>query len=226
MSASARIYIALVAAFGCLALAGSFAAAGQPDWPRFLTYLALALVASALKVRLPGLRSTISLNFLVYLLAVAQLTLRETLVLGMVGTVVQTLWRARRRPRPVQVLFNVAAVLVSLAVAFGLSRAWDSDPSLPALGLAAVIFYGLNTVLISAVIALVQELPFASTLNRCHLWTVPYYLAGAVIALFMVASEDRHGWQAALLLLPLMYLVYRHFRLLVATRGEPEKASA
>jgi hypothetical protein len=225
MPASARIYIAIVAALGFLALAGSFTAGGPPDWPRFLTYLALALIASALKVRLPGVQGTISLNFLVYLLAVAQLTLRETLVLAVVGTVVQTLWRARRRPRPVQVLFNVAAVMISLAAAFWFSHVWGPEPGLPELGLASVIFYALNTVLVSAVIAMVQESPFASILNRCHLWTVPYYLAGAVIALSVVASEDRHGWQVSLLLLPLMYLVYRHFRLLVATRGEIVKTS-
>ncbi|PYT29238.1 MAG: hypothetical protein DMG58_16625, partial [Acidobacteria bacterium] len=46
----------------------------------------------------------------------------------------------------------------------------------------------------------------------CYLWSFPYYLVGSVIAGLVTVSSRAVGWQASLLVLPLMYLVYLFYR--------------
>lgn len=217
MSVSAKAYIAGVIALGLVLLAGSpLVSRPDPDWTRFIAYMVLGLVASSMKVRLPGIRGTCSLNFVVYLLAIVQLSLAETVYLVCAGTCVQSVWKTARKPRLVQVAFNVAAMVLSILPSFAIHARW---PSLPAMALSAGLFYTLDTALISTVIALTQERPLSQVWNMCYLWTLPYYMAGAVIAASAEASRDQVGWAASLLVLPLMYMVYRHYRLLVANHS-------
>ena len=68
--------------------------------PRFISYLALAVAASTLKIRLPHLQGTITPAFVLVLLAIAQLSLAETVVVAALGGAVQVLWRPARRPMP------------------------------------------------------------------------------------------------------------------------------
>ena len=85
------------------------------DLFRFGCFLAVALVASVLKVHLPGIKATMSANFLFILVGILDLTYSETLLMGCLGGLVQTLWRAKPRPRPIQWLFNLATSLYPLA---------------------------------------------------------------------------------------------------------------
>ena len=56
------------------------------DLMRFACYLAVALLASGLKVQLPGIDGTMSVNFFFILLGVLELSLPETLVIGCTAT--------------------------------------------------------------------------------------------------------------------------------------------
>src|SRR6266404_9514854 len=87
---------------------------------RFVTCLVLAVLGSTFKVKLPGMQGTLSISFVLALIAIAQMTLSQFLIVGVVATVVQCYWRARKRPTPVQVLFNISTLVVSVALAFGL----------------------------------------------------------------------------------------------------------
>ena len=64
------------------------------DLTRFLCYLAVAVLASGLKVQLPGIDGTMSVNFLFILLGVMELSLPETLVIGCTATLVQSVWHS------------------------------------------------------------------------------------------------------------------------------------
>src|SRR5215471_4087488 len=81
----------------------------------YFTYLFLALLASTLKIHLPGISGTISVNFLLILMAVATSSFSETVFLAAAACIVQCLWRSRSRPRLVQVAFNVSALEISSA---------------------------------------------------------------------------------------------------------------
>ncbi|MGA7218416.1 MAG: hypothetical protein WBX38_08885, partial [Candidatus Sulfotelmatobacter sp.] len=73
------------------------------DLTRFICYLAVAILASGLKVQLPGIDGTMSVNFLFILLGVIELSLPETLIIGCTATLVQSIWQTRNRLDPVKV---------------------------------------------------------------------------------------------------------------------------
>src|SRR5216683_4130961 len=109
MPKNAKIYIGLIVALGFGLLAGCLVFRAEfPDLPRYFSYLLLAVLASTMKVRLPGITGTISVNFLFILIGIADFTLAETLTMGCLAIVMQCVWQTR--PRLVQVMFNVAAL--------------------------------------------------------------------------------------------------------------------
>ena len=119
MPTKAKIYIGLVIILGFALLAGSVALRSDfPDMPRYISYLLLALLASTFKVRLPGITGTISVNFLLILIGIADFTFTETITMGCAAIVIQCVWGAKRRPQLIQVLFNVAALALSIGVAY------------------------------------------------------------------------------------------------------------
>src|SRR4249920_3092433 len=84
---------------------------------QFICYLLIAILASRLKVNLPGITGTMSVNFLFILLGVLELSFAETLILGTAAILVQCFYRDR--PSPIQVTFNLCASAFSIAVAYG-----------------------------------------------------------------------------------------------------------
>ena len=236
MPTKAKIYIGVIVVLGFALLGvGLFLQPRFPDLPRYLSYLLLALLASTLKVRLPGITGTISANFVFILIGIADFTLSETLALGGAAILLQCVWRTKSRPRFIQVVFNIAALTISIAAAYQVSHftvALARADSLSALlVLAACTFFLSNTLLISGVLCLMEGKPLKKIWQQCYLWTFPYYLVGSAIAGLVTVSGRAMGWEAALLVLPLMYLVYTFYRLyLRRVAPEPDqftlKASA
>ena len=79
------------------------------DLLRFLCNLAVCVLVSGLKVNLPGIKGTMSVNFLFILIGVSQMTLGETMALGCAGTLVQCIWKAKNPVKPIRLLFSVSA---------------------------------------------------------------------------------------------------------------------
>src|SRR5437762_13963611 len=104
---SSAIIVGLTMLAGCLLYGWSF-----PDLSRYFGYLLLACLASTLKIKLPKIRGTMSVNFLFILIGVAQLTIAETIALGCVAALVQCLWRPRNRPTMAQALFNISTLVM------------------------------------------------------------------------------------------------------------------
>jgi Ca2+/Na+ antiporter len=232
MPKNAKTYIALIVTLGFALLAGCLVfRADFPDLPRYYSYLLLAIVASTMKIRLPGITGTISVNFLFILIGIADFTLAETLTMGCLAILMQCLWRTRRRPRVVQVAFNVAAMAVTIAAAYQVSHfamALARAESLSAmLALAACVFFVSNTLLISGVLSLLEGRPLNKIWQQCYLWSFPYYLVGSAIAGLVTVSGRAIGWHGSLLVLPLMYLVYTFYRLyLERVAPEPDEFAA
>src|SRR5438874_5440054 len=59
------------------------------DVLQFLCYVALTAIASALKVVLPGLEGTVSVSFIFVLVGVCNMSLSETLALGLTAAIVR-----------------------------------------------------------------------------------------------------------------------------------------
>lgn len=203
-----------------------------PNLPRFLLYVLLALLASTLKVRLPRITGTISVNFLFILIAIVEFSFSEAVALGCASAFLQSIWRAKQKPQPVQILFNVACLAVSVAVAyagshFALSLA-RTDSLAVLMGLATCLFFVVNTGLVAGVLSLVERKPLSKIWRQCHVWSFPYYLVGASIAGLICVANRTAGWKVSLLLLPVMYLTYLCYRLYVerTIQQEPQPAPA
>lgn len=116
MTLQARVFIAIVSCAGvCVLLWGALHWTSHEP-AKFLIYLLVALLASRLKVHLPGITGTMSVNFLFILLGVVELSLPETLALGCSAILMQCFHRDR--PSLVQVIFNVCASAWAIAAAY------------------------------------------------------------------------------------------------------------
>ena len=213
---AARVFVTLVVSAGVLMLAGAAFQWTSENPLRFMTYLTLAVVASTLKIRLPGIRGTLSPGFVLVLAAITQMTFSEVVVMTTVVGVVQVLWRSTRRPMLAQVLFNPACLTLSAALAFVLCRVvlepWFGHSLVGELIVATLALYGSNSLMLATVLALADEKPLAAVWQLCYFWSLPYYLVGAAVAGVMIATSRMADWPASLLILPLMGLVYLSYR--------------
>src|SRR5215470_3047297 len=149
MPTQAKIFITITAALGATVLASSFLHWHSDDLLRFGCYLLIAVLASTMKVTLPGIEGTMSVHFLFVLLGVMELSLTETLVIGCAAALLQCLWKPKRRPEPAKVLFNVfgmtANAIYVTYFAYHLS-AGALKKSLPLMiGAAACAYFLSNT---------------------------------------------------------------------------------
>src|SRR5437762_10837598 len=122
MATKAKLYIATIATLAAAILAVVASRWNPESLSRFALFFGLAMVASAMKIRLPGFKTTISTNFVFILVGIALFSFSETVLIGLGGALVQSLWKTQSRPKPVQVLFNGACLTVSTAAAFSASH--------------------------------------------------------------------------------------------------------
>ena len=217
MPSLAKAYIAIITAVAATVLTVVASRWNPENLLPFLLFFAVAMLGSAMKIRLPGFKTTISINFVFVLVGIALFSLSETILIGLGGALVQSLWKTQSRPKPVQVLFNAACLTVCTAAAF-----WTSH-SVPAmLGLnsvAAIMVLGagvyvvLNTGLVSLVISLAEQRSLRETWSSCYEWTFPYFLVGAAMAGLSGGTSHGANLGLTLLVMPAMYLVYVYYRM-------------
>jgi putative nucleotidyltransferase with HDIG domain len=197
---------------------------------KFALYLVAALLASSLKVTMPGIEGTMSMNFLLTLLCILELGLPETLLIAVMKTIAQFYWKPAKQPKPIQLVFNLSQVILCSAAAYGAYKLFSGHsahgPDTLALLAAAVVHFACNTLAMSIVIGLTEEKPIRGVWTETYLWTFPYYMVGAAIAGFVSFFLDGQiGWQATLLILPPIYLMYRSYHLYLG-KLEAEKLHA
>src|SRR5579862_6472177 len=198
LSIQTKVFVGITASSGMVVLGYALLHWESQDLVRFACYLAVALLASGLKVQLPGIDGTMSVNFLFILLGVLELGLPETLVLGCTATLVQSVWQARKRIDPIKIIFNVGmmanACYLTYVTYHSLSGRFDSNKPI-LLMLAALVFFFANTLPISAVIALTEGKSSRKVWSECYFWSFPYYLVGAA-AVGLVGIVNRSaGWE-------------------------------
>ena len=219
MNTFAKIYIAIVMALGASLLIAGSLYWSSTDPTRFFVYLLLGLLASTWKVKLPGLTGTISGNFLFVLIGISAFSFAETVILAAASALVQSFWRVKRNPLPVQVGFNMTVLATSAGTAWlvaeGISKYLKPHSLIVLLVSAACVYFVANTGLVSGVVALVEQKRFTTVWRECHGWSFPYYVMGAGLAALISISGQTAGWNVSLLIVPAMYLVYTYYRFYV-----------
>ena len=217
MSKRATLFIGMTAAVGVSVFAYALSHWQGTGWERFSCYLLIGVLSSGLKIQLPGIDGTMSVNFLFILLGILELSLPETLIVGCTATLVQCLWQARQKVLPAKVIFNVFMMANAVALSYFAYRRvagilGENTPLL--LVVTALLFFLANTVPVSVIISMTEGKSPRKVWADCHFWSFPYYIVGAAIV-FMVGFANQHvGWQTSLLVLPPIYWVYRSYQLI------------
>jgi MASE9 len=217
MPSLAKAYIATIAALAVAILTAVASRWNPENFLGFLLFFALAMLGSAMKIRLPGFKTTISTNFVFILIGLALFSFGETVLIGLGGALVQSLWKTQTRPKAVQVFFNAACLTVCTAAAFWTSHTVPAMLGLNSIAvmivLGACVYLLLNTGLVSLVISLAEGRSLKEIWSSCYEWTFPYFLAGAAVA--GLASAASHGTNLgiALLVASAMYFVYVYYRM-------------
>src|SRR5580658_10137271 len=207
----ATIYIGLIAAAGLAIVLHGVAIWDRQEWIRYLAYCAISLIASGMKVSLGGVTGTMSMSFVFVLIGLSELGLPRTLVMGCLGMLMQCIFHARIRPKPVQVIFSVASMACSIQVAYAVLRLVSHDLAVEApvrLLLASAAFFVTNTLSVAGVIALTEGKQVLTVWREAYFWTFPNYLAGAAVAWGVDAVSHQFGWQTSFLVLPVLYVIY------------------
>ena len=229
MKPIAKAFAASIILLGTVTLLSAYVSWHCESALRFGIYLVLTLVGSGLKITLPTVRSTMSVNFFFVLVCIAQLTMGETMVIGAGGFLVQYFWRGKSKPRLLQVAFNLSTAALSAGAAWQLFH-WpllrDAGVEFPLmLAAAAIAYFLMNTCPVAIIIALTEGKPLLQVWRDCYLWAFPYYLLGAALAGAFDWGSKTAGWQVAILGLPSLYLIYLSYNTYLK-RLEAEKLHA
>jgi hypothetical protein len=216
MPRTARTYITLILISGAAVLLLAARLWSSTSLAQFLMLLGFTALSSTLKIRVPGIESTMSPNFVFLLLAMLCSSFSEVVVIALVAALVQSLWRSKR-PRFVQVVFSAAALVLTASVAFqsahlllGLSA--SNSPVVFAV-LAGSLYLPLNTALVSAVIGLVEGRSLVQVGRICYECVFPYFMGGIVFAgLVSTAFPRSTVWNGAVALFPLVVLGYLYLQ--------------
>ena len=226
MKPSVSAFVTVSASVGAAVLAVALLHFHSDDPLKFGCYLAIALLASTLKVKLPGMESTMSVHFLFVLLGVLELSLGETLLIGCSATLIQSVWKTKHRPEAIKVAFNVLGMASpAILLTYRAYNSWGAHTArnIPILLLVTAFTYFLaNTLPVSVVISLSTGTRFWTIFSETFIWYLTYYLVGAAVVGLISAVDHYIGWQSALCAMPLMYWVYRSYHLYVS-RLEDEK---
>src|SRR5256885_13838642 len=130
MTTKAKLYIAIMTALAAAILAVAASEGNPKVLGQFVLFVGLAMLGSTMKIRLPGFKTTISTNFVFILASIALFSFGETVLIGLGGALVQSLWKTQTRPEPVQVLFNGACPTVCTAGGLWPSHAIPTVPCL------------------------------------------------------------------------------------------------
>src|SRR5215467_4344022 len=217
MSKQARLFLFIVCMAGLATIVYGGLAWRISDPAKFAAYVLTAILASRLKVELPEITGTISVNFLFILIGISELGFSETLVLGCSAILVQCLLTRRRWPRVEQVLFNISSAAVAIWASYfcfhgPLSSRLHSNSAL-LLMVSAAVYFLFNTLPVATIISLTEGKSLRKIWTECYFWSLPYYLAGGAIAAMFGWVNRRVGWQPTLLALPAMFIIYRSYRL-------------
>src|SRR6185437_15590130 len=155
MSLKARLYWLTVVGTGLYIIASGAVTWNLPqeNLLKLAFYLIAAIVASRLKIKLPGVLGTLSMNYLFIVVSLLELQLESAILIGVLSVIAQILIRARSKPTWEQVVFSAAAITVPIVGAnWVLERHFiaDVDPTrCLALVSASMVYFLLNTWLVA-----------------------------------------------------------------------------
>jgi len=211
----AKTYIAAVLLLGTASVVSADWRLFRP-W-EFLCVFAVAVLASGMKVKLPGIFGTLSVNYLFILIGITDMTGGQALAIGCGSALMQCLWHAKRQVRPVQAGFSTMNVAIAVAASYAfyhldwVQRLNHGSPL--ALMFASLLYFGMNTGGVAIVIALTENKSLVLTWRECYFWSFPFYLVAASLVWIVGSVDVRTQWLNVLVLFPVIYVIYYSYRM-------------
>lgn len=219
LSIKTKILVGLVVSFGVGILLQVPLTWGHPAYGRFTGTFLVALLAARLKVSLPRLTGSMSVNLPFILLALSELSLAEALLITGASTLVQCLWSDNSQQKPIKIMFNVGVTLMAAQAAWFTMQATAPNSGL-GLALGALAYLLVNTIPVAAIIALTENGRLFGIWRQILQLTFPYFILAAGVAGLAKLAAYSFAWYIPLLILPLMFLVQHSFTLYFQTLRE------
>ncbi|HTX75709.1 MAG TPA: HD domain-containing phosphohydrolase [Terracidiphilus sp.] len=198
--------------------------AGQ--WLYFFAYLLAILLSSGMKVAMPKSDGTMSVNFPFILLGIVQLSPLQAVALAVASVIAQCRFKVVKAFTLVQILFNVANVTTATVLAcatFAVSLPKVGREVAPALSIAATVYFLANTIPLALILGWESGNSPVRQWRQEFPWYFPFYLVGAVLAATANFIANRFGWPTSMLLIPMVYTVYRAYRAQMAIIRDREQ---
>ena len=206
------IYLGATVTLGFLIFLWTLINWQSQDRLRLVSFLVSGIVASVLKIRLPGVTETASVSVLVISVAIARLSLPEAIFISAVAMLVQSTFHTRGKPRAVQVIFSICALAISVyisALVFGYMR--ERTFEVISVEVIAFVYFATNTLLVAVIVSLTERKQLLAVWNG-NRWALAYYCLGAPFAWLIGSFPPAIQWELPIICLPLVYLVYRSNR--------------
>jgi len=196
-------------------------------WPQLVLLLAAAALSSRLKVKLPGMTSSMSGNLPVILLGVTQLGLFASLLVAVTAAIAQS-YSGGNKTKPIQFVFNACTLLNAAGVAYLVyhSQIFGAHASAHTMSLvlAAVTYFLANTAPVASIIGLTEGAnPFALW-HKVFLWSFPNYVIGAGLTAIASAFSTINGLATMAALMAVLFAVYQSYKMYVgrAEQTQPQ----
>jgi len=211
----AKCYILFVVIAGWAAVLVQVARWTPVSWVDFGLYFCVSLIASGFKVRLPGITGTLSACFFLVLIGIVSRSVPETLLSGCGAVLVQCLWHSRLKSKLVRAAFNAGAVALAITASAALFHsALLRSLHLEFATLLLIVgctYFLANTLPVAAIISLTENSSIWTVWRKGYFWSFPHYLVGAAAAGFFQMAMERLGWQTAMLIAPVVLVIYRSY---------------
>ena len=234
-STRARVYLWLVIVAGLGAIAESlYQLVAYPIGFKWFILAALTLVTGSATVRLPSVAATISVSeAFVFISVLLYGPPAGTLTVALDALVI-TFWQKSRRRNIQRVLFNVAATSFSCWVGaklffaiwgglpLVLQKAVDIPSLLPALLVFSLVYFALNSWLITFAITLETTQPALRIWRQNFALLALNYFGGASVAAILVSYTPELDYRYLVIVIPPLLILYVTF---VTSMGRVEDAN-
>ncbi|MCU1384239.1 MAG: hypothetical protein JWL71_2936 [Acidobacteria bacterium] len=219
-----KIYLWVVIAAGFTAVAGSLhQLLIAPVGHQWFILAALTLISGSATVRLPSTYASISTSETFVFTAVLLYGPAAGTVVVVLDALVLSFWISKRQDEPHRAMFNLAAPALSVWLASHLFfivagiAPLVKEPSpinaiLPALVLFAIVYFALNSWLITFVIAFERRLDPITIWKRSFVWLSLNYLGGASVAFLLVGYNRQIDLGYVGVIIPLLLVLYFTFK--------------
>ncbi len=222
---SGRLYIWVVIVVGTLVIGNSlYEMYREPIGYQWFLLAALTLISGSATVRLPSSLASISISeTFVFTAVLLYGPAAGTLIVTLDGLVI-SFWLAKRHHEPHRALFNMSAPAISAwcsaqlfflvaGIAPLVKQPATLNQILPSLLLFAITYFGINSWLITFVIALERHLRPVEVWCRNFVWLSLNYFCGASVAVLVVSYNREIDISFIGVIVPLLLLLYFTFKI-------------